>query len=164
MGWVVNATSGPLYLPGRDPVPTVQEAGWGLGPVWTGTENLAPPPGFDHRTVKPVASRYTDIDTCCGVRNKPRAVVLLHMTQCHIPADGIPKTNLLNTCHQQLAVTLAYRNCTVAEMGREFVHNLSDPLSVSAAEWSCQLMLGWGLFRVPRRTIYQKVTVYVMGH
>jgi len=33
-----------LY-PGKDPVPTVQEAGWAPGPVWTGAENLAPP-GF----------------------------------------------------------------------------------------------------------------------
>jgi hypothetical protein len=28
--------------PERDPVPTVQEAGWAPGPVWTGKENLAP--------------------------------------------------------------------------------------------------------------------------
>ena len=28
-----------LYL-GKDPVPIVQEAGWALGPVWTGAENL----------------------------------------------------------------------------------------------------------------------------
>ena len=27
---------------GKDPVPTVQEAGWAPGPVWTGAENLAP--------------------------------------------------------------------------------------------------------------------------
>ena len=27
--------------PGKDPVPIVQEAGWALGPVWTGAENLA---------------------------------------------------------------------------------------------------------------------------
>ena len=27
---------------GKDPVPIVQEAGWALGTVWTGTENLAP--------------------------------------------------------------------------------------------------------------------------
>ena len=47
--------------PGKDPVPIVQEAGWAPGPVWTGVENLAsPPPGFDPRTVQPVASRYTD--------------------------------------------------------------------------------------------------------
>ena len=49
-----------LY-PGKDPVPIVQEAGWAPGPVWTGAENLAPPPpGFDPRTVHPVTSRYTD--------------------------------------------------------------------------------------------------------
>ena len=31
----------------------------GPGPVWKGVENLAPP-GFDPRTVQPVASRYTE--------------------------------------------------------------------------------------------------------
>ena len=30
------------FTPGKDPVPIVQEAGWGPGPVWTGAENLAP--------------------------------------------------------------------------------------------------------------------------
>ena len=30
------------FTPGKDPVPIVQEAGWAPGPVWTGTENLAP--------------------------------------------------------------------------------------------------------------------------
>jgi hypothetical protein len=32
----------PLSTPGKDPVPIIQEAGWALGPVWTGAENLAP--------------------------------------------------------------------------------------------------------------------------
>ena len=32
----------PLFTPGIDPVPIVQEAGWAPGPVWTGVENLAP--------------------------------------------------------------------------------------------------------------------------
>jgi hypothetical protein len=31
----------PLFTAGKDPVSTVQEAGWAPGPVWTGTENLA---------------------------------------------------------------------------------------------------------------------------
>jgi len=31
-----------LFTPGKDLVPIVQEAGWAPGPVWTGTENLAP--------------------------------------------------------------------------------------------------------------------------
>ena len=49
----------PLFTPGKDPVPVVQEAGWAPRPVWTGAENLAPPPGFDPWTVQPVAFRYT---------------------------------------------------------------------------------------------------------
>ena len=45
----------PLFILGKDPVPIVQKAGWPPGPVWTGAENLAPPPGLDPRTVQPVA-------------------------------------------------------------------------------------------------------------
>jgi hypothetical protein len=30
------------FTPGKVPVPTAKEAGWGSGPVWTGAENLAP--------------------------------------------------------------------------------------------------------------------------
>ena len=30
-----------LFIPGKDPVPIVQGAGWTPGPVWTGAENLA---------------------------------------------------------------------------------------------------------------------------
>ena len=48
------------FTSGKDSVPTVQEAGWAPGPVRTGAENLALTPGFDPRTVQPVASRYTD--------------------------------------------------------------------------------------------------------
>jgi hypothetical protein len=32
----------PLFAPGKNPVPIVQEAGWAPGPVWTGAETLAP--------------------------------------------------------------------------------------------------------------------------
>jgi len=39
---VVNAMPRLLYPRERDPVPTVQEAGWAQGPVWTVAENLAP--------------------------------------------------------------------------------------------------------------------------
>jgi hypothetical protein len=41
-GWGVSVTPRPLTIPGKDPVPIVQEAGWAPGPVWTGAENLAP--------------------------------------------------------------------------------------------------------------------------
>ena len=52
--------SGHSLPPGKGPVPIVQEAGWPPRPVWTRVENLDPPPGFDARTVQPLASRYTD--------------------------------------------------------------------------------------------------------
>ena len=41
-GWGISVTPRPLFTPGKDPVPTVQEAGWAPRPVWTGAENLAP--------------------------------------------------------------------------------------------------------------------------
>ena len=41
------------FIPGKDPVPIVYQAGCAPGPVWTDAENLAPPPpGFDHQTVQ----------------------------------------------------------------------------------------------------------------
>jgi hypothetical protein len=41
-GWGVTVTPWPLFTPGKDPVPVVQETGWAPGPVWTGAENLTP--------------------------------------------------------------------------------------------------------------------------
>ena len=58
-GWGVSVNPRSIFTPGKDPVPITQEAGWAPGPVWTGAENLIPP-GFDPRTLQPVASRYTD--------------------------------------------------------------------------------------------------------
>ena len=40
--WGVSVTPLPLFTFGKDSVPIVQEAGWAPGPVWTGTEYLAP--------------------------------------------------------------------------------------------------------------------------
>ena len=39
-GWGVSVTPRPLFPPGKDPVPIVQEVVWAPGPVWTGAENL----------------------------------------------------------------------------------------------------------------------------
>jgi len=62
-GWGVSVTLRPLFTPGKDPVPILQEAGWAPWPVWTDAEKYRLPPGFDPRTVQPVASRYTDYAT-----------------------------------------------------------------------------------------------------
>ena len=59
-GGEVSASHPAAFYPGKDPVPIVQKTGWAPGPVWTGAENIPSPPGFDPRTVQPVASHYTD--------------------------------------------------------------------------------------------------------
>jgi hypothetical protein len=58
-GFVVSITPQPPLLPGKDPVPIVQEAGWAPEPVWLAAEYLAPL-GFDPLTFQPVTIRYTD--------------------------------------------------------------------------------------------------------
>jgi hypothetical protein len=73
-GWSASRP-GRLY-PEKDPVTVVQEAGWAPGPVWTGAEDLAPP-GFDLRTVQPVASRYTDCAFPAPL-NIPQTLFLYH--------------------------------------------------------------------------------------
>jgi hypothetical protein len=57
MGWVVNATTRPLY-PWEGPGTHCMGGLMGLtaGLDW----KISHPPGFDPRTVQPVASRYTD--------------------------------------------------------------------------------------------------------
>ena len=56
---VVNVTPRPHFTPGKYPLPTVQEAGWAPGAVWTGAENLITT-GIRSLTVQPVVSPYTD--------------------------------------------------------------------------------------------------------
>ena len=58
MGWVVNA---PAALPPEKRPGAHCIGGW-VGPRTglDGWEKILPPPGFDPRTVQPVASRYTD--------------------------------------------------------------------------------------------------------
>jgi hypothetical protein len=66
-GWGVSIMPQPLFTPGKDPIPIVQEAWWAPRPVWTGAENPAPLE-FDPRTVQPVTSR------CTGYTTRPTKV------------------------------------------------------------------------------------------
>ena len=59
MGVGGNATPRPLYHLERDPVPIVQEAGWAVGRSGR-VRKTSLPPGFESRSVQPVASRNTD--------------------------------------------------------------------------------------------------------
>jgi hypothetical protein len=54
-GWRVGVTPRPLFNPAKEPVPNVQEERWTPGPV----RKISLLPGFDPRTVQPVASSYT---------------------------------------------------------------------------------------------------------
>jgi len=59
MGWEVNATPRPLYA--RERPGTHCIGGWVVPRAGLkGCEKSRPPPGFDPRTVQPVASSYTD--------------------------------------------------------------------------------------------------------
>ena len=55
-GWVVSSTPRPHFTPGKAPVPTVQEAGWASGPVWTGRKSS---PHRDSIPDRPARSQYT---------------------------------------------------------------------------------------------------------
>ena len=61
-GWGVSVTPRPLFTPWKDPVPIVHEAGWAQGRRGQ-VRKISPPPGFDPRTVQPLASRYSDYAT-----------------------------------------------------------------------------------------------------
>ena len=41
-GWGVSVTLRPLFTPGKDTVPIVEEAGWAPRPIWTGAKILVP--------------------------------------------------------------------------------------------------------------------------
>ena len=61
-GWGVSATPRPLFTPGKTRYPLYRRLGGPQG--WSGqVRKISPPPGFDPRTVQPVASRYTDYAT-----------------------------------------------------------------------------------------------------
>jgi len=54
-GWVVRNTLRPHFTPGKDPpVPILQEAGWALGPVWTGEKSR---PHWDSIPDRPARSQ-----------------------------------------------------------------------------------------------------------
>jgi hypothetical protein len=55
------------FTHGKYPVPNVQEAVWASGPI---PKMSPPPPGFNPRTVQPVASRYIDYDVLEFIQNR----------------------------------------------------------------------------------------------
>ena len=60
--WGVSVTPRPLFIPGKDPVTIVQKAWWAPGRSGQ-VRKISTLPGFNPRTVHPVARRYTRTDT-----------------------------------------------------------------------------------------------------
>jgi hypothetical protein len=86
MGWVFNSTPLSLYVWERESVPFLQEAGWAPGPFWTDMENLAPP-GFDPRTIQPVASR-------CHIMHRKLYYLLCRGCFCSRSARKVSGSNM----------------------------------------------------------------------
>jgi len=55
--WVVKTGH---FTPGKDPTPTVEEAGWALKQMWS-AQKISQPLGSDPQTIQPVGSWYTDV-------------------------------------------------------------------------------------------------------
>jgi hypothetical protein len=80
-GWVVNATHRPPLPPAKTRYPLYRRLG--RPQEWSGrVGKISPPPGFDPRTIQPVASRYTD---------------------CAIPADCTYHTLFIFSTHVTLS-------------------------------------------------------------
>ena len=61
-GWVVSVTPRPPFTPGKSRYPLYRRLGDHRGRSGR-VRKISPPPGFDSRTVQPVASHYTDCAT-----------------------------------------------------------------------------------------------------
>ena len=73
MGWVVNATPRPLYPPGKTRYPLCRRLG--RPQARSGLlRKISPPPGFDPRTVQPVASRYPGPPVVTSIVRKCREI------------------------------------------------------------------------------------------
>jgi len=87
-GWGVSVTPRPLFTPGKDLVPIVQEAGWAPGPVWTGAENVTPigvwSPDCPARNQSLYRLRYPAPMFCMHLFNFVNYVLLLLCMFCSV--------------------------------------------------------------------------------
>jgi hypothetical protein len=91
---VVSVTPRPLFNPGKDPIPIVQEAGWAPGPVWTRVANLDP----------------------TGIRSPDRPSRSQSLYRLSYPALSIYTTAFFHTTYLQLFLSfhLSVRNWLAA--------------------------------------------------
>ena len=153
-GWVVETPR--LFNPGKDPVPIVFEMGWGSGPLWTGAENLPPPPGFGPRTVQSVGSRYTDYSISVhGWTVKER--IYRHQLKTGIPFDRIWNIKpLVSKCRQNAFSQTSFGSCC---MPREYIpqpeiHCLLRTILQVISHLRVDLQSGLFPARFPTKSVY----------
>ena len=93
---MVSSTTRPYFTPGKGPVPTVQEAGWATGPVWTGGKFRPTGIRFPDRPARsqsqslyrlsyPAHLRTFKKQNCLGNReNKSRRVLSLEKSEAAV--------------------------------------------------------------------------------
>ena len=59
--WVVSSTPRPHFTPGKDPVPILQESGWGTRPVWTGGKSRLHRDSIPNRLARSSVAIQTDV-------------------------------------------------------------------------------------------------------
>ena len=155
-GWGVSITPRPLFTPGERP-DTHCTAGW-VGPR-AGLDMCGksrPPPGFDPRTVQPVASRYTNYATrpiSVFLRYHNNNYFTLYSSKLHItilPYYSVEITNKMQPCVRIYYSTVYWR----LNMFRAAYRSSSGALTIFAA-------FGLHTHVVTGRTWLQPVTTCV---
>ena len=88
--WVVSSTPRPLFTPGKDAVPVVQETGWAPGPVWTGGKSLLHRDSIPDRPARSSVSIPTELPdplmqtVITKIRNRNCACFISSQT-CTVP-------------------------------------------------------------------------------
>jgi hypothetical protein len=81
-GWGVSVTPRPLFTPGKTRYHLYRRLGGPQGQAGQ-VRKITPPPGFDTRTVQPVASRYTDWATWPNACHWGSVITCRYMGWCN---------------------------------------------------------------------------------
>jgi len=88
-GWVVSSTPRPHFIPGKDSVPILQEAGWAPGPIWTGRKSRPHRDSIPDRPARSQSLYRLSYRVHCYLRIYPK----FKTSQCKRSAHNILLTN-----------------------------------------------------------------------
>jgi hypothetical protein len=116
MGWGVSVTPRPLFTPRKNPVPIVQEAGWGPGPVWTGKSRPA------------------------GIRSPDRPARSQSLYRLSYPAHNFPKCRM-KTLLQGFNAQLGREDIFKPTIGNKSLHQDYNDKDARIVNFAVSLML-----------------------